>query len=132
MKGLREMLHESAKSNVLHIEKILKTVQEQVSTVFGPLCTLWSMMEEERYRAVCAGDQDELQETAMLFDKCLLLVAQSVNEISFQRRQSILSGLVSLTNQNTVKDILKNQSETLDSADNTYLFGPSLMLNHFL
>jgi len=66
------MLQESGKSNILHIEKILKTVQDQVSTVFGPLCTLWSTIEEERYNAVCSGEQDELQETAMF--------AQSVNE----------------------------------------------------
>ena len=59
----------------------------------------------------------------MMFDKCLLLVAQCLNEISYQRRQSILFGLT--TNQNTIKDILKNQSETLDAAENSYLFGPS-------
>jgi len=41
-------------------------------------------MIEERYNAVCSGEQDELQDTAMLFDKCLLLVAESVMKYNFK------------------------------------------------
>lgn len=55
-----------------------------------------------------------------LFDLTTLLVGQADNSIGYQRRLNILSVLID--NNAKIKEILKEESLTLDNIDNKCLF----------
>uniref|UniRef100_A0A7M5V9S0 Uncharacterized protein n=2 Tax=Clytia hemisphaerica TaxID=252671 RepID=A0A7M5V9S0_9CNID len=120
---IKEILQENGKFDALHIDKTLKTVQDNLMTVFGPICYVWSNLEHARREALEAGEEDDYEEPCRLFDKGIILLAQTFNNISYQRRLALLSKLIS--SQPAVKEILKTQSETLDNPGNSSLFGPS-------
>jgi len=42
----------------LHVEKLLKTLQEKEREIFGPLSKLWALMEEEESVEVEDGDEE--------------------------------------------------------------------------
>lgn len=120
---IKELLQEGQKTDSLHVDKTLKTIQDSVASVFGPLCTLWSWLEGERNEARQENLPDTLAEPSKLFDQCMILLAQAFNAISYQRRAAILSKLI--TSQSVVKEILRTQSDTLNNPGNDQLFGPS-------
>ena len=45
---MKELLVENNKTQTLHIEKLLKSIQERDRNVLGPLSKIWSMTESER------------------------------------------------------------------------------------
>ena len=120
---IKELLQEGSKYDSLQFDKTLKGIQEYIHSVFGPVCTLWSWIEEERRDMMYKNLPDELEDPARLFDQTIVMLAQCFQEVSFQRRSAVLSKLIS--NPSVVKEILKNQSEKLNNPGNNLLFGPS-------
>lgn len=62
-----------------------------------------------------------LNEILSLFEQSVLLLSQELNSSSHHRRENILSTLID--SYVRVKDILKEQSENLDTPSNECLFG---------
>ena len=120
---IRELLQENGKFEAVHIDRMLKAIQDNLVSVFGPICYVWSNLEQARRESLQREEEDELEEPCRLFDQGIILLAQTFNNISYQRRLNLLSKLIS--SQTAVKEILKTQSETLDNPVNPALFGPS-------
>ena len=102
---IKELLQEGQKMETLHTDKTLKAIQDSVASIFGPLCTLWAWMEDERNEARQENLPDTLAEPSKVFDQCIILLAQTFSAISYQRRSAILSKLI--TGQSVVKEILR-------------------------
>ena len=115
---MKNLLNDNSKFNVMKVERTLKTIQEKVHNVFGPLSKLWCLMDEERDRY---PENKDLQSISSLFDQVVLLLGQTENAIAYQRRENILVTL--LDSGSKVKDMLKSQSKELNDSSNEYLFG---------
>ena len=90
---MKNLLNDNSKFNVMKVERTLKTIQEKVHNVFGPLSKLWCIMDEERDRY---PENKDLQSISSLFDQVVLLLGQTENAIAYQRRENILATLLDL------------------------------------
>jgi len=73
----------------------------------GPLLRLWNVMEgESDAESVQVEEEEGWKYISSLFERCTLLVEQSFNSTSYQRRLNILSTLI----DSSGKVILKEQS----------------------
>ena len=115
---MKNLLNDNSKFNVMKVERTLKTIQEKVHNVFGPLSKLWCLMDEERDRY---PENKDLQSISSLFDQVVLLLGQTENAIAYQRRENILATL--LDSGSKVKDVLKSQLKEMNGSSNEYLFG---------
>ena len=67
------------------------------------------------------GDNTPLMEVSALFKQSILLLAQACNGTSYFRRKNILGTLIN--GKSKVKEILKEQSDSLNDFSNQYVFG---------
>ena len=80
---IRELLQQQQKFEALYFEKNLKSIQDNVANILGPVCIMWSMLEADR--------REMLQNDICLFDQTVLLVAQCFNEHFVSRRTNVLN-----------------------------------------
>ena len=119
---IKELLNDNKKVVTINHEKVLKSLQEKITYIMGPLSTLWSIMEAERDQLDANNEEAEsLNEMSSLFEQTALLIAQTYNSVAHHRRANILSTLID--NQTKVKEILRDQSDEMDDPNNEFLFG---------
>ena len=80
---IRDLLQENGKLEALHIDKMLKTIQDSLVSVVGPICFVWSNLEQARREALQRKEEDELEEPCRLFDQGSILLAQTSNNSEF-------------------------------------------------
>ncbi|XP_066912456.1 uncharacterized protein [Clytia hemisphaerica] len=115
---IRTILSNNNKSITLKSEKTLKTIQDKMFLVFGPLLKIWDAVDQEKSRN---PEDESTVHLSHLLDQTILLLSQIQNSCNYHRRENILSTLIDSSSR--VKDILKNQSQELNKADNKHLFG---------
>ena len=118
---IKDLLVEHNKTATLHTEKILKSVQEKVHNILGPLSKLWLLTEEERESVDNEDERSHFQYIVELFEQSVLLTSQAVNRIRHQRRYNVLSTLID--NSTKVKDMLKSKADEMNLKDNKCFFG---------
>ena len=124
---IRELLIENRKHLTVNHEDSLKSIQDRIGHVFGPLLQLWAIMDEEKEAALedlkaRGEDTSHLKQISALFEQSISFLCQAFNSTSYHRRKSILETLID--GKTKVRDILKEQSQLLNNVDNKYLFGP--------
>ena len=124
---IRELLMENHKHFTVNHEESLKNIQDRIGHVFGPLLQLWAIMDEEKEVALedlraRGEDTSHLNQISALFEQSVSFLCQAFNSTSYHRRKSILETLID--GKTKVRDILKEQSQLLNNADNKFLFGP--------
>ena len=98
---------------------VFEKIQTKTRNVMGPLSRLWTMVEE-------AGRSKEDQVPISLdlikehIEQTILLLGQASNSISYQRRYSILLGIVGSPPK--IKEMLREEAVLLQKHD-TELFG---------
>ena len=121
---MKTILSDNSKFTTLKWEKTLKTIQDKVISVFGPLTKLWLLIDSEK-----ENNQDDpaLAECAEVFDQAILMLSQVFNNVAYHRRENVLSTLIDSSSK--VKEILKVKSSDLNDSGNKFLFGRILKLN---
>jgi len=120
---IKELLVENKKSLTLNHEMNLKQIQDKIHHILGPLTRVWSMIEEEKEIENTENGQEEspIAVISNLFEQTILLVGQAFNATAYHRRKNILGTLIE--NSTKVKEILRDQSSSLNDCDNKNLFG---------
>jgi len=95
------LLADHSKVASIQQDKVLKSVQDKVSYIFGPL---WTLIEEERRAS--SNEDDPLHKMTKVFEQTVL-VSQAFNSLSHHQQSNILHTLID--NPARVKDILKGQ-----------------------
>ena len=115
---MKTILSDNSKFTTLKWEKTLKTIQDKVISVFGPLTKLWLLIDSEK-----ENNQDDpaLAECAEVFDQAILMLSQVFNNVAYHRRENVLSTLIDSSSK--VKKILKVKSSDLNDSGNKFLFG---------
>ena len=120
---IKELLVDNNKTQTLHIEKLLKAIQERDRNIFGPLSKIWDLTEAER-EVLDLTDEHAVASfkgVAELFEQSITLIAQSFHRTTYQRRWNILSTLIE--GNTKVTDLLKDHADLLNDNENGLLFG---------
>lgn len=120
---MKQLLIDHHKHNTLHIEKVLKGIQEKCMYVFGPISRLWDLTEKEKEQ-LDANDESAIQNFGYiigLIEKTVMLESQTYQRLMYHRRHNVLSTLID--NGSKVNELLKNNAEILNALDNKFLFG---------
>ena len=93
------MLVENKKHLTVSHEESLKSIQDRIGYVFGPLLQLWAIMDEEKEEALedlkaRGEDTSHLKQISALFEQSVSFLCLAFNSASYQRRKSILETLI--------------------------------------
>ena len=101
-------------------------IHDKVSHVFDPLSRLWGIMQEEKEAAIQElsennGDCSPMLAVSSLFEQSILLLGKAFITTSYFRRKNVFEILID--GKSKVKEILREQSDSLNDASNQFLFG---------
>jgi len=106
VQSLDEIVSMLLSSNEKHLDASLLKIQQNVTNIFGPLCRVWSQIEQ-----VDKSEEADLSLPVIkeLVEKTVLLTAQSINSVMYQRRLFALNAIE--------KDSKKAASQLKQKAD---------------
>ena len=117
----RELLDERRRKSELSLDSVLEKIQQKTVNVFGPLSKVWLAVEN----ALASKDnqpQISLEDMAQQVEQTILLLGQTFNALTYQRRLSALSAV--MLDHKKAQATLKEQSHLLEDSG-ACLFGKS-------
>jgi len=123
--AFKEILTESGKKAIVELDETLMNVQSRIWDVLGPFSQLWMGMETDKDSLEeDEATSDEMREgmanASTLYEKTVTLIGQTVNNLLYQRRYNVLSGI--FNDKKRAKSMIKEHKSLIDH-DDTYLFG---------
>jgi len=96
--AFKEILTESGKKAIVELDETLMNVQSRIWDVLGPFSQLWMGMETDKDSLEeDEATSDEMREgmanASTLYEKTVTLIGQTVNNLLYQRRYNVLSGI---------------------------------------
>ena len=88
---------------------MLRSFQDKLRCIFGPLNKLWALVDAEKEQK---PDDETLLDMGQWFKQTILLLSQLFNFFSYHRRENVLSMLTETSVR--VNDILKDPFVLID------------------
>ena len=116
----RELLDEQKKKTELFWDSSLEKIQQKIVNVLGPLSKVWMAIESAN-EAEAEKVEIPLEDISTGLEQSILLVGQSFNAVTYQRRCNVLSVL--MKDHRKTKSTIKEQAKLFEVSDNEELFG---------